>query len=151
MFVALLYVVFGIELLAVLMFLLSMFGSRRNKKQQSAFATYFIKISSIFALLLVTIGIIPFYEIFFVALYCREDDNVHGSLGCYSGIYWLHLAVGIVGLVILILMTLLLIFLFVDTNPNSPLAFAAPHSKLSLLRFILKVALPFYFTFDYTV
>ena len=151
MFIALLYVVFGIEILAVMLLLLSTFGSKRNKKKQSAIISYFIKISSIYALLLVTIATIPFYEIFFVTLCCRDGDHVHGSIVCYSGIYWVHLAIGILGLIILIIMTILLVLLFVDANPNSPVAFAAPHSKISLLRFILKVALPLYFTLDYKV
>ena len=122
-----------------------------NKKKTSTFVTYSVKFLSLYAVLLQTILTIPFAEVFFAAFYCQNDDNIHGGTTCYSGIYFLYLAIGIIGFILFIGLQILYSLLYADINPASPIPFASPQSRVGLLKLLLKLALPLYFILDYQV
>ena len=123
----------------------------RYKKKTSTFLTYSLKIFSLYALLLNTILTIPFFEIFIGTIFCNSDDNIHANMVCYSGLYFLHLTIAIFGMIFLISFTLMFTLLYIDINPNSTIPFAAPQSKLNLLKLIIKFLLPLYIVVDFNV
>ena len=123
----------------------------RNKKKASTFLTYALKILSLYGLLLNTILTIPFFQIFIATLYCNTNDDIHANMVCYSELYFLHLTIAILGMIFLISFTFIFTLLYIDLNPNSTIPFAAPQSKLSLLKLAIKFLLPLYIVIDFDV
>jgi len=70
-----------------------------------------------------TILTIPFFNILIATLYCREES---GNLTCYKGIYFFHLSIVIVSLVLVVFLSWSFCILYIDLNPNSKIPFAAP-------------------------
>jgi len=120
-------------------------------KKTSTILAYSLKILSIYGLLLNTVFVLPFFNIFIAALFCKSDDRIHGDLTCYQGVYFAHLVVAIIGLIILFFTAVLFNMLYIDLNPCSVIPFAAPQSRLNLLRLALKIALAIYATVDVNV
>lgn len=98
-----------------------------------------------------TVLTIPFANAFFAAFYCNSEDEIHGGLECYAGIYWLHLILAVLGFMLYLLLCTLYSLLYADINPNSTIPFASPQTRIGLLKFILKLALPLYTVLDYKV
>lgn len=150
-FIIALYIVFAIIFLNLLLFFFITFRIQKSRKKTSTILTYFIKIFSIYALLLNKILAIPFFNILLGTLICFEDDKLHGNLSCYSGIYFLHFVIALLGLIIQLFFSIFFHLLFIDLNPCSNLQFAAPQSRLNLIRLMIKLALPLYIIIDYKV
>lgn len=104
-----------------------------SSRKSSTFLTYGIKLLSSYGLLLNTIITIPFFNIFIAAIYCQDESQISKNLGCYSGIYFLHLAIALVGLLIQIVFSILFTVLYIDLNPNSQIPFAAPQVTIILV------------------
>ena len=122
-----------------------------SKRKSSTFLTYSLKIFSLYALLLNTIITIPFFNIFLATLYCQKDSPVHPNTSCYSGLYFLHIASAIIGMILMLIFCFMFTLLYIDLNPNSSIPFASPQSKINLFRLAIKFILPLYFTLDYSV
>ena len=151
MFTTLLYIVSSIQFITVITMIYILVKSLRNHKKQSTFLTYCLKVCSVYALLLTTATTIPFYNVFFAALYCRENDNIHQNIDCYKGLYWLHVCVAVIGLSMLAVTSTIFTLLYTDVNPTLQIPFASPQNRIPLLKLVLKIGLPLYTTFDYTV
>lgn len=143
-----LFVVFGIQVFVILAKLLITCQILRNKKKTSTFTTYSIKFLSLYAVLVQTILTIPFAEVFYTSFYCQDGDSIHGTTECYSGLYFLYLAIGIIGFILYLTLIILYSLLYADINPSSTIPFASPQSRIGLLKLILKLALPLYFVLD---
>ena len=120
-----------------------------NKK--STLISYALKIFGLYALLLNTVLTIPFFQIFLATIYCDSADQIHIDMVCYSGIYFLHLIVACIGILLLVAFTLLFTLLYIDLNPNSSIPFAASQSKLSIVKLAIKIMLPLYIVLDFKV
>ena len=120
-----------------------------NKK--STLINYALKIFGLYALLLNTVLTIPFFQIFLATIYCDPADEIHVDMVCYSGIYFLHLIVACIGILLLVAFTLLFTLLYIDLNPNSSIPFAASQSKLSIVKLAIKIMLPLYIVLDFKV
>ena len=68
---------------------------------------------------------------------------------CYSGIYFVYLAISFFGLIILVISCLTFTMLYIDMNPASTIPFAQPQSRINLIKLIIKFFLPLYITLDY--
>ena len=133
----------------LILMIISTYKIVRNQRKSSTFLTYSIKLFSTFGLLLNTIIIIPFFNIIIATLYCKSDSQITINLDCYSGIYFVHLVIGIFTAIFLIFFFLLFTLLYIDLNPSSTIPFAAPQSKTNIIRLVLKFFLPLYTTVDY--
>lgn len=131
--------------------MLTIFRLVRSNKKTSTVLAYSLKFLSIYGILLNTILAFPFYNIFIGALYCNSSDKIHGTLTCYSGQYWGHFAVGLIGIFVLLFTSFLFNILYIDLNPRSNIPFAAPQSRLNLLRMVLKIAVIIYTVIDQSV
>ena len=122
-----------------------------SSKKSSTILTYSLRIISVYALLINTILTIPFFNSFFAVIYCSRNSPIHKNLDCYNGLYFLHLSMAILGLIIFISFSLLFTFLYIDLNPNSSIPFACSQSQTILFKLFLKFILPLYSTIDYDV
>ncbi len=112
---------------------------------------YLPKIMNVYAILITTVISLPLFDIFFNAIICRDDDHTNGNIACYQGIYWLHFLSGLLGLIMHSIISIGISILFIDLNPHSNSPFAAPKSRINLLKLALKAALPLYIYIDYKV
>ena len=150
-FLVLIYFVFAIQVFMVILVCAITYKILKSKRKSSTFLTYSLKIFSLYALFTNTIITLPFFNILINAVYCNSSDPVHVNFECYSGLYLLHMAIAIIAFIILIFFSMLFNFLYVDLNPNSTIPFASPQSKINLFKMGLKILLPFYIAFDYSV
>ena len=123
----------------------------QKKKNASTFLTYSLKIFSLYELLLNTIATIPLFNVFFATFECNSSDPIHDGTSCYQGIYFMHLTAGIIGLILILFFIFMSTLLYVEINPNPAIPFAAPQSRLGLIKLMLKIALPLYILMDYNV
>ena len=147
---ALLYVTFGIMILVLLLMIGVMFMISREKKSTSTLLTYAIKILSLFAIILTTIGTVPFLNAFVAILYCVSSASASVNFQCYQGIYFLHVALSVIGLILLIIYSIVFNMLYIDLNPSSTIPFAAPQSRIGLYRLLLKTIIIIYIVTDYS-
>jgi len=82
---------------------------------------------------------------------CRSDDPIHDGLDCYKGTYFIHFIAALIGTIILLFMSFLSTILCIDLNPWSLAPFAAPRSRLNVLKLLAKIAVPIFFIVDYQV
>lgn len=151
-FKAALYIAFGLQIMAILIFAALVFSiAVKSKKKASTLVTYTLKLFGLYVLLCNTILGIPFFNAFFSALHCKPHDIIHDSMTCYSGIYWLHLTIGIIGLIMYLGIDFLFQALFVELNPCSSTPFACPATKIGYCKLAFKIALPLYIVADYEV
>ena len=121
-----LYGVIGLQFLMVILFVLSLFRAHGKSKKSTLFSSYYIKIMSIYGILINTAGFIPFFNILAAALYCNTSSKTGANLGCYSGLYLLHFSLAIPAMIILLFFTFLFMRFYIELNPNSSLPFAQP-------------------------
>jgi riboflavin transporter FmnP len=135
----------------LLLFIFIIFKIQRSRKKNSTVLAYSIKVFSFYALLLNTILAIPFFNTFLSGLICFDDDQVHNTLACYSGIYFLHFVISLIGIIIQLFFSILTSLLFIDLNPYSTIQFSAPQNKINLIKLLIKFVLPLYILVDYQV
>ena len=150
-FLALLYLVFAIEIFMAIWACLIIYKILKSKKKSSTFLTYSLKIFSWFEIFTNTILAFPFFNILVNAVYCRPGDVVHINMQCYSGLYYMHLSCAIIAFIIMLCFCLLFNYLYIDLNPNSQIPFASPQSTINFSKMGAKLGLEFYFAYDYTV
>ena len=66
-----------------------------------------------------TILTIPFFNILITTIYCSSDSMITQNMNCYQGIYFLHLSIAILGLILVFFLSWLFTILYIDLNPNS--------------------------------
>jgi len=113
--------------------------------------TYALKVLSSYMLLVSTILALPFFNIYLSSLICFDEDSIHGDSQCYQGIYFLHLIVAIVGFIIHFVTMILATSFYIDLNPWSTVPFAAPQSKINLMKVLIKIGVALYIILDYNV
>jgi len=123
----------------------------QSKRKTSTILIYTLKLFSFYILLLKTIAPIPLFQAFVTTLYCEEDDPYHEELECYSGSHLIHVIVASVGIAIAFIYGLMTSLFCIDINPASTLPYAAPLSKMGVLKFFGKLILVIYITIDYKV
>lgn len=149
-FLAIMYIVLIVQFLVAILLIISLVKSSQKDRKSSTFSAYCVKLLSFYGIILNTIGLIPFFNIFISTIYCTSSNETGLNLSCYSGIYFLHFILAIFGMILLLLFTLLFLRLYIDLNPNSSLPFASPQSQTNLVRTVLKIVLPLYTAFDVT-
>ena len=105
----------------------------------------------LYSYLLKTVATLPFMEILFAAVICREGNFFSGSNECYQGTGIINMAVGITSLVILLPFSLLSQTLCMDLNPASSLPFAAPSTRVDMYKLTMKIAVALYSVLDQKV
>ena len=145
------YLVFVINIISLLVSIFIGIKLQYTSKKSSTILTYALKMMSIYASLLNTVLVIPFFNAFFSIIFCSENSLIHKEIICYNGIYYWHLSVSILGIILLIFFSFLFSILFIDINPNSTLPFASPQTYTIFYKLFLKIFLPLYFTIDYQV
>lgn len=148
-FLILFYVFFAIQMIMLLLAIVTTIYLARSKRKTSTVLTYSLKVLSVYGLLINHVLALPAFQLFINAIICNEEDNLHGDLECYQGLYFLHLTLGIIGFLTFFSVSILFTLLFVELNPYSSISFATPLSKLNLGKILLKVIIPLYFTLDY--
>ncbi|KAL4459259.1 hypothetical protein ABPG73_001296 [Tetrahymena malaccensis] len=141
--IPLLYITFAIQLITTV--ILSYLFFKLNKKQQKSttFSLYCIKLLSLYAILLTTVGFLPFLNASISVIYCTDSN-----MNCYSGLFFVHFSIAIISLILLLAQTILYIQLFIDLNPCSHLPFAAPQNKINFIKLVIKAILPLYTSLD---
>ena len=123
-FMLIMYIVFGVQVITLLAMLYCLVVVNKKGRKSSSLFGYAIRYLAFYGLFLTTIGLMPMYNSFMATAYCNTDTELGAKLSCYEGIYFLHLAVSIIGLIFL--STFLFIFgkLYIDLNPCSTAPFA---------------------------
>ena len=148
-FVIILYLVFSIQILSVLIAIGTAYLLSKSKKKSSTMVTYSLKILSSYMLLMSTVFALPVFNIYLSSLICFDEDFIHGDVKCYEGIYFLHLVIAIIGFIIHFVTMILATSFYIDLNPWSTVPFAAPQSKINLLKVLTKIAIVLYIVIDY--
>lgn len=141
--------VLGVELFIALLMWFIIRSFDNPNKRNSTLLTYSVKIVSLFGMLITTVFVIPFFNIFVATFYCNDDDNVHGEMECYSGIYIVHFAMAVIGTMMFVAYLVIFTPFFTDLNPWSPLPTAAPMSLVPFVKLLMKLFGPAYFVIDF--
>jgi len=153
LFVTFLYIAFIFTIIMMIITILTtvVFVNRKDRIHavNSSTLNYALKTLSGYNLLLTTILAFPFYHIFMATFICRNDDDKHGDIECYKGIYFVHLVVAIVGMVFLLVTTYIFGLLSMDLNPWSKVPYAAPGSKMNVIKLSFKILIILYINLDY--
>lgn len=113
-FLAILYLVFTIQIIMLLLIVLITYNIVQTKRKSSTFLTYILKIFSLYGLLLNTVVTIPFMNIFIATIYCNNNAPFSQGLGCYVGIDFLHIAIAVIGMILFIIYMLMFGLLYVE-------------------------------------
>jgi len=128
------YIVFGIQIITLLaMIYCLVVVSKKGRKSSSLFG-YSIRYLAFYGLFLTTIGLIPMYNSFMATAYCSTGTTIGAKLSCYEGIYFLHLAVSIIGLIFLSMFLFIFGKLYIDLNPCSTAPFAQTQTTNNLVK-----------------
>jgi len=138
-------------MMAITISTMVIFVNRKDRINQTNSSTldYSLKALSGYNLLLTTILAFPFFDIFMATFICRNDDDKHGDMECYKGIYFLHIVVAIIGMVILLVTTYIFGLLSMDLNPWSKVPYAAPGSRMNIIKLSFKILIILYVNLDY--
>jgi hypothetical protein len=139
----------GSELIIFLFVIYIGLSFKTGEKKPSTLLNYSKKLVGFWAVLISTVLTMPFLHIIVATFYCKSDDNIHGSLTCFSGIYYLHFVAGIIATLLYIFFLLLSLAFYIETNPFSSIPFASPRSYIPLLKLVLKLFFILVFTVDY--
>ena len=71
------------------------------------------------------------------------------NLECYTGLYYIHFTIAIIGIIIFLLFSTLFTTLYIDLNPYSAFPFAGPETKLNLILMFMKCFIPLWFIVFY--
>lgn len=125
----------------------------QTKRKTSIKLKYLLRILSILGMLVNPVFALPLFHVFILGIVCDEQDGFHGTLSCYEGVYFLHLTVAIIGLLMTIIISLLCNFLYIEISPFSKLPFAGPisTSRIGIAKLLLKIAIALYITLDWKV
>lgn len=148
-FLILFYVFFAMQLIMLLLAVVTAIYLAKSKRKTSTVLTYSLKVLSVYGLLINHVLALPAFQLFINAMICNDDDNLHGGIQCYQGIYFFHLVMGIIGFITFFSVSILFCLLYNELNPYSKIPFASPQSKLNLGKILLKIVIPLYFTLDY--
>lgn len=152
LFIASVYVVFGLQVLSTLFYVLAVLSIRFRKKRSSTIMSYIIKMLSVYSILLTTVLFIPYQSVIHNVFQCSKGDGRHGaSTECYSGVYYVHVVCSAISALFLYIQVFILGFLYYDLSPYSTVPWAAPASKMGFFKIIIKMGLPIYFTYDVEV
>ena len=113
-FLIILYLVFSVQFIMLILVIIITYNLAQSKKKTSTSLTYILKIFSLYGLLLNTVLTIPFFNIFIATIYCDNNSPFSQGLGCYTGIYFLHIAIALVGLVLFLIFLLMFGLLYVE-------------------------------------
>jgi len=139
------------QLIMLLLAVVTAIYLAKSKRKTSTVLTYSLKVLSVYGLLINHVLALPAFQLFINAMICNDDDNLHGGIQCYQGIYFFHLVMGIIGFITFFSVSILFCLLYNELNPYSKIPFASPQSKLNLGKILLKIVIPLYFTLDYKV
>ncbi|EGR34896.1 hypothetical protein IMG5_001250 [Ichthyophthirius multifiliis] len=143
-----LYVSSSITLIFCILLIITSKKIINNEKNTSVVVSYLVSILTLFGLLIINILTLPIINTYIVYIICNNDLSIHIEYPCYSGVYYIHLTFAIICLIFQLIVSFLFMFFFIDLNPSSQLPFASPQSLMPLLKFFIKLILPFYVTID---
>ncbi len=140
-------------MMGITIYTMGIFVNRKDRINQTNSSTldYLLKALSGYNLLLTTILAFPFFHICMATFICRDDDDKHGDMECYKGIYFLHIVVALIGMVFLLITTYIFGLLSLDLNPWSKVPYAAPGSKVNVIKLVFKILIVLYINLDYKV
>ena len=151
MYLVLFYVFFFIQLVMLLLMTGTAFVLAQSKRKTSTVLTYSLKTLSVYGLVINSLLIMPTFQMFVSIIICNSSDTIKRGNACYSGFYFFHFAVGIIGFIISFVVSLTFTLLYIELNPYSPIPFAAPQTKLNLGKLLLKLVIALYLALDYDV
>ena len=94
-------------------------GKKKTTSQDYSFA-----ILNLYGVASRTILPIPLYNLFFGFLICHNNSPIHREFTCYSGMYYAHFGVALLGIFLLTLFTFTCALLYMDAYLNSTIPFA---------------------------
>jgi len=147
-FFATLYGALVLQVVALIAVIIVLAKLEQSKRKSSTIVYYLLRLLSLYAFLLTNIAPIPLFHLFFQAIICQDGDMLRGNDQCYTGVHLVNMVVGVFGLILLSIYTILVQLFYVDFNPSSEIPFAAPQSKISLFKLALKLGFPLYITID---
>lgn len=126
MFYIALFGSFGFLLLLLAQFLFISLRMNDSKNKSSTLFNYLVKLSSLMSILVKTILALPFFQAFFLALVCKDDEVLMqgSSYKCYSGTHLTIFIIGLIGFALMSIVSFLLDTYYVDFNPISIKPFA---------------------------
>ena len=147
------YTVFALQIIVLLIIIANFIFIRKTSlhKSNSTLVNQSGKILSIYSIFLTTILPLPLYSTFITAFICFPEDSRHGDLECYTGTYWVYIILSCIGVIILTITSFIANLLFIDLNPWSDVPFAAPQSRLNLIKLAFKILIPLFSSLDYKV
>ena len=151
MAIVLFYVFFFILLFMCLLMVATAYVLARSKRKTSTLLTYSLKVLSVYGLFVNTVLFLPTIQMFISTVICSDSLGIGKNGQCYTGFYFFHFAVGIIGIILSIIVSLTFTLLYIELNPYSKIPFAEPQSKLNLGRLLLKIVIVLYFSLDTNV
>ena len=138
-----LYAAFLLQILILPLFYVTYFYKHGTKK--TTIQDYSFKALNLYAILSITILPIPMYNIFLAFIFCNEQSPITQNFTCYVGFYYLHAACAMLGCLLLSINTILNCIIYIETNHSSTKPFAAPPSRLNIIKLLFKILIVLYF------
>lgn len=120
-----------------------------GNKKPSTLLNYSKKFAAFSAVLMTTVFNLPFLHISVASLYCNAQDSIHVGFECYSGIFLVHFAFGIILALLTLFFVAISMAFFIEMNPFSKLPFSSPRSNMPIIKLLLKLFFVLLFTIDY--
>lgn len=113
-FLTILYITTIIEVIMLLLIITVTYKVVQNRKNTSTLFLYTVKFCSIFFVCLNSILSLPFFNIFVATLYCNDKAPFSQGFTCYEGLYFLHISISLIGLLIYFFFITIFGYLLVD-------------------------------------
>ena len=113
-YLAIFFVVFAVVLILTVSIAATVYVLNQGKKKSSTFLSYAVKFISLNALLETTVLTIPFFNIFIGTIYCTNTSPIAQSGQCYSGMNFLPLGLGLLGLILFLGLLTMFSTLFIE-------------------------------------
>ncbi len=128
-----------------------LFKYNSPNRKNSTVLYYLVRLLSLCALLLITVGPLPIFHTFLEAITCEPDDTLKNDIECYAGIHMANTIFGVLGLIFAIAFSFISQLLLIDFNPASDIPFAGSQSTIGFFKLLMKFGIPLYYTLDHDV
>jgi len=140
---SLLDLAFGWQMLYVLIFgFCIVYRISKPNSEGSRGQPMMIKFLNFSSMLISYLLALPIFQIYFTVMICVKEREAYGDLVCYQGIYFLHVVLAFLGMIMHIIISVTFLLFHSDLNPFSNSAGASPQNRHKLYRLFIKFLLP---------
>jgi PAS domain S-box-containing protein len=143
--------IIGIVIVVALLTLMivSVVNILMTKKKTSAVLNYVLKALSILIVMFLTVLELPLFQLFVTPILCDSQSPYNATGKCFEGSHSAYFGVAVPVLMVFLLLYVVLVTLYADINPCSPIPFAGPQSRVAMAKSAYKVVIVLFYNLDW--